>query len=266
MAQTLHLAGILPQAHAEFHKELDRWNSTDKDRGYTLRVANRLWGQKGFPFLASYLTLTRQEYGAELGVVDYVGQTEAARQEINAWVEKQTADKIKDLLPVGVLDRTTRLVLTNAIYFKGDWSSPFKKEQTHDEDFAVSATQKVKVPLMHQKGSYPYAEEAGLQALELPYKGNDLSMFVLLPKDAQGLGDLEKTLSAGKIAGLRSQFRSRKAEIYLPKFKLEASFSMKSTLEQLGMKVPFTAAADFRAWTGSGTCTSPPSSIRRSST
>ena len=103
---------------------------------------------------------------------------------------------------------------------------------------------------MHQNGSYPYAEEAGLQALELPYKGNDLSMLVLLPKDAQGLGDLEKTLSADKIAGLRSQLRSRKAEVYLPKFKLEASFSMKNTLEQLGMKVPFTAAADFSGMDG----------------
>ncbi len=213
-------------------------------------MANRLWGQKGFPFLAGYLVLTRQQYGAELGVVDFAGQTEAARQEINTWVEKQTADKIKDLLPIGVLDRMTRLVLTNAIYFKGDWASPFKKEQTHDEDFAVSAAQKVKAPLMHQNGSYPYAEEAGLQALELPYKGNDLSMLVLLPKDVQGLGDLEKTLSADKIAGLRSQLRSRKAEVYLPKFKLEASFSMKNTLEQLGMKVPFTAAADFSGMDG----------------
>ena len=198
MAQALHLAGILPQAHAEYRKELERWNSTDKDRGYTLRVANRLWGQKGFPFLAGYLTLTRQQYGAELGVVDFAGQTEAARQEINTWVEKQTADKIKDLLPVGVLDRMTRLVLTNAIYFKGDWASPFKKEQTHDEDFAVSAAQKVKAPLMHQNGSYPYAEEAGLQALELPYKGNDLSMFVLLPKDCAGPGRFGEVALGGQ--------------------------------------------------------------------
>ena len=102
--QGIHLAGILPQAHAEYHKALDRWNSADKDRGYTLRVANRLWGQKGFPFLAGYLTLTRQQYGAEMGLVDFAGRTEAARQEINAWVEKQTADKIKDLLRPGVLD------------------------------------------------------------------------------------------------------------------------------------------------------------------
>ena len=155
-------------------------------------MANRLWGEKGFPFLASYLALTRQEYGAELGLVDFKGQTEAARQEINAWVEKQTAEKIKDLLPQGVLDSTTRLVLTNAIYFKGDWASQFKKDQTHDEDFMVSSTQKVKVPLMHQKQSYPFAQDASLQVLELPYKGNDLSMLVLLPKETEGLADLEK--------------------------------------------------------------------------
>ena len=250
MAQTLHLTGILPQAHAEYRKALERWNSADKDRGYKLRVANRLWGQKGFPFLAGYLTLTRQEYGAELGLVDYARQTEAARQEINAWVEKQTAEKIKNLLPQGVLDSTTRLVLTNAIYFKGDWASQFKKDQTHDEDFTVSSMQKVKVPLMHQTRTYPFVEDASLQVLELPYKGNDLSMLVLLPKAAEGLADLEKSLSASKIADLRAKLRSRKVEVYLPKFKLEASFSMKKTLEGLGMKVPFTGDADFSGMDG----------------
>ena len=250
MAQALHLTGILPQAHAEYHKALERWNSANKDRGYKLSVANRLWGQKGFPFLASYLTLTRQEYGAELGLVDYVGQTEAARQEINTWVEKQTAEKIKDLLPQGVLDKMTRLVLTNAIYFKGDWASQFKKDQTHDEDFTVSSTRKVKAPLMHQKHSYPFQEDASLQVLELPYKGNDLSMLVLLPKAADGLVDLEKSLSASKIADLRGRLCSRKVEVYLPKFKLEASLSMRTTLEGLGMNVPFTDAADFSGMDG----------------
>ena len=146
IAKVLHLTGILPQAHAEYRKALERWNAADKDRGYQLRVANRLWGQKSFPFLASYLALTRQEYGAELGFVDYVGRTEAARQEINVWVEKQTAEKIKNLIQRSDIDDLTRLVLTNAIYFKGDWASQFKKDQTRDEDFTVSSTRTAKVP------------------------------------------------------------------------------------------------------------------------
>jgi serpin B len=107
------------------------------------------------------LTLTRQRYRAEVGVLDFADQADAARQQINAWVKKQTADKIKDLIPPGGLNAETRLVLTNAIYFKGDWASQFQTLRTRDEDFAVSATQKVKVPLMEIRGlSYRYAEDA----------------------------------------------------------------------------------------------------------
>jgi len=250
MVQTLHLAGNLPQANAAYHKLLERWNTDANDRGYQLRVANRLWGQKEVPFLASYLTLTRQEYGAELGLVDYKGQAEAAREEINAWVEKQTAEKIKDLLPQGVIDSTTRLVLTNAIYFKGDWASQFKKDLTHDADFVISSAQKVKVPLMHKKQSYPFVQDDSLQVLELPYKGNDLSMLVLLPKETDGLADLESSLAASKIAVLRAKLRSQPVDVYLPKFKLDASFSLSETLQGLGMKLPFIEAADFSGMDG----------------
>jgi serpin B len=251
MAQVLHLTGILPQAHAEYHKLLQRWNADNKDRGYQLRVANRLWGQKNYTFLDSYLTLTRQEYGAELGIVDFVGQTEAVRKEINAWVEKQTAEKIKDLIPEGVLDGMTRLVLTNAIYFKGDWVCQFQKELTRDEDFTVSAGQKVKTPLMQQKRKYPYMEDASLQALELPYKGEELSMLVLLPKKPDGLAELEKSLSALKIDELRSKLSSREVIVFLPKFKLETSFSLNKTLGALGMKAAFSPGeADFSGMDG----------------
>jgi serpin B len=250
MAQALHLTGILSQAHAEYRKALERWNSAGSDGGYTLRLANRLWGQKSFPFLASYLELTRQQYGAELGLVDYIGQTEAARQAINAWVEKQTSEKIKDLLPAGVLDSTTRLVLTNAIYFKGDWASQFKKDQTHEEDFTGSSTQKVKVPLMYQYQSFPFAEDAAVQVLELPYKGDDLSMLVVLPKAADGLPELEKSLSAKRIEDWRASLNLQKVQVYLPRFKLNSSFSMQKTLEGLGMRVPFTDDADFSGMDG----------------
>ncbi len=250
MAQALHLAGILPQAHAEYRKALERWNSADKDRGYQLRVANRLWGQKSFPFLAGYLALTRQEYGAELGLMDFVGQADAARAEINAWVEKQTAARIKDLIHKGDIDDHTRLVLTNAIYFKGDWANQFKKGQTHDADFTVSSTRKVKVPMMRQTHGYRFVQKDGVQVLELPYKGDGLSMFVLLPTAADGLHGLEKSLSASRIAELRAAMWQHKVEVHLPKFKLEASFALKETLEGLGIKLAFTDAADFSAMDG----------------
>ena len=250
MAQVLHLTGILPQANAEYHKLLERWNAGGKDRGYQLRVANRLWGQKGYPFLPSYLALPRQEFGAELAIMDFAQQTEAARKQINAWVERQTADKIKELLPRGLLDNLTRLVLVNAIYFKGDWASQFKKDQTQPADFTVSTAEKLKVPLMHQQRAYPYMEDASLQAIELPYKGNELSMLVLLPKAPDGLANLEKSLSAEKIATLCSALRSRETALYLPKFKLEASVMLKPTLEALGMKLAFGPAANFSGMDG----------------
>ena len=250
MARVLHLTGILPQAHAEYRKALARWNSENPSRGYQLRVANRLWGQKSFPFLAEYLTLTRQNYQAELGLVDYVGRREAARQEINAWVEEQTAEKIKGLIQKGDLNDLTRLVLTNAIYFKGDWASQFKKEQTRDEDFIVTSKQTLRVPMMHQKRSYRFARTSALQVLDLPYRDSELSMLVLLPTAKDGLDDLESSLSAAQIADIQARLWSQKVEVHLPKFRQESSFSMKDTLEGLGMILPFSDDADLSGMDG----------------
>jgi serpin B len=251
MAAVLHLGEGWPQAHAEYQKLLKRWNGEEKDRGYQLHVANRLWGQKGFPFLASYLDLTRERYAAELGIVDFADQPEAARAAINTWVEKQTAEKIKDLIPRGQLDAQTKMVLTNAVYFKGDWVSAFPASQTHDADFTAAAGQKVTVPLMHQEARYSYAEDASLQILAIPYKGDELSMFVLLPRAPDGLPELERSLSAAKVAALRAELRGQKVDVYLPKFKLEASFSLGDALRALGMKLAFSdTKADFSAMDG----------------
>ena len=150
MAKVLHLDGDLAQAHAHYHKLLEQWNAVGQKRAYQLRVANRLWGQKGYAIRPEFLALTRQQYGAEMLLLDFA-QAEPASREINQWVEQQTNDKIKDLIPAGAIDALTRLVLTNAVYFKGDWVQPFDKKNTRDEDFTVSAQEKVKVPLMHQK-------------------------------------------------------------------------------------------------------------------
>jgi serpin B len=250
MAGVLHLTDRLPQAHAAYHAMLERWNARGEKRGYELRIANRLWGQKGHDFLQSYLTLTRQDYGAEMGRLDFAQTAEAARQVINAWVEKQTADKIKDLIPPGAIDRSTSLVLTNAIYFKGDWMLPFKKDATRDADFTVSAEQKVKVPLMTEKEHLPYMEDESLQAVELPYKGSGLTMLLLLPKKIDGLTELEKSLSAAKIDQVRTKLKAQPTIIYLPRFKFEASFSLKKTLQTLGMSLAFSSGADFSGMDG----------------
>jgi serpin B len=244
MANVLHLDADLAQAHAHFHQLLEQWNATGEKRAYQLRVANRLWGQQGYPIRPEFLTLTRQQYGAEMLLLDFA-QPAAASREINHWVEEQTNNKIKDLIPPASLDALTRLVLTNAVYFKGDWVQPFSKQGTREEDFTVSAQAKVKVPLMHQQTRLGYAEEETFQAIELPYAGGDLSMVVLLPKEAGGLPELEQAITVDKLASAISKLHVREVNAYLPKFKLETSFGLNATLEALGMKQAFSRAADF---------------------
>jgi serpin B len=246
MARTLHFDLPGEKLHPAFGALLQEVNGPgDKKRGYQLTTANALWGQKGYPFHADFLKLNKDSYGAGLNDVDFIGNTEMARQTINTWVEKQTHDKIKDLLKEGVLTRDTRMVLTNAIYFKGDWFSQFKKDATRDESFFVTADKQVKAPLMHQKGQFNYHETDSFQALELPYVGKELSMVVLLPKKKDGLGELEKSLSVASLGDTLRGLRLSEVVVTLPKFKVTAEFSLRKTLSELGMATAFGAGADF---------------------
>ena len=207
--------------------------------GYRLSIANRLWGQKGYPFKRAFLRLTKTHYGAELAQVDFEADTEAARQLINNWVEKKTERKIKDLLAPGILDPLTRLVLTNAIYFKGDWANKFNEEATENQPFYVTPDKTVNVPMMHQSTKFQYMEDNDIQALEMSYKGNALSMMVLLPKQRDGLASLERSLSANQLKQWSESMQTKKVHVYLPKFKLESKFSLKKTLQAMGMADAF---------------------------
>jgi serpin B len=245
MAKTLHFTLPQERLHPALGALMADLNSGGKKRGYQLSVANALWGQKGHDFLPAFLTLLKDDYGAEMHEVDFLRDTEGARQTINSWVEKQTQDKIKDLIARDVLPPETQLVLTNAIYFKGDWNTQFKKDATRDAPFQVSAREKVNVPLMNQTGDFPYFEGESFQALEMPYVGKDLSMVVLLPKKADGLADLEKTLSTDKLADWLAKLHTDEVVVALPKFKLTSQFSLKDTLSAMGMVDAFTDSADF---------------------
>ena len=212
-----------------------------------VHVANALWGEKTHPFLPAYVQTIHKFYKTGgLFPVDFKNNPEAARQEINAWVEKQTADKIKDLLGPGSVDESTRLVLANAIYFFGNWTNRFDPKDTRDQDFHVSGGEKARAPLMHQTHDYRYWANHSLQVLELPYKGDDFSMLVLLPRQAGGLAAVEKSLTAAKIVQLRAKLRSESIDVFLPKFKLETSYALNDSLQALGMKHAFVAGkADF---------------------
>ena len=251
MATALHFTLPGQRLHSTFGTLQKQLVQGDKSRGYQLFLANALWGQKGEPVLKEFLDLT-QYYGAGLSRLDFRNETEKSRQIINSWVEEKTKEKIKDLIPPGGVDKLTALVLTNAIYFKGEWKTKFEKKDTERADFAVSTKDKVKVPLMHLKEDFKYCEDEKMQVIELPYKDNELSMLVLLPKEIEGLKELEDTLTTESLNVLLSKMETMKVDVYFPKFKIVwGTFSLNNALIRLGMPDAFIyKKADFSGING----------------
>ncbi len=170
---------------------------------------------------------------------------------INQWVEKKTQDKIKDLLQPGALRSDTRLVLTNAIYFKGNWETQFDKAQTKNEVFFLSPSQTTTTPLMHREGSFSYFNGGTFQALEIPYKSKELSIIIFLPKDRGGLSEMEQSLTASNLQQWLHQLGPvPKVIVTLPKFKSTQQFELGSTLRAMGMPAAFGGSADFSGMTG----------------
>jgi serpin B len=250
MAMTLHFTLPPDKLHPAYAALIRELNGDGKKRGYKLSIANALWGQKGEGFKDDFVKLTH-DYGAGLREVDFAHAPEAVRQEINTWVEKQTQDRIKVLLQPGTVDAMTRLVLTNAIYFKGDWNRQFKKDLTREQEFDGGTGTKIKTPLMQQRARFKYFDAGNLQVLEMPYAGKDLSMVVLLPRKLDGLAELEKSLSADRLAGWLAKAREEEVEVTLPKFKTTSKFDLNDQLSALGMKQAFIAGqANFSGMNG----------------
>uniref|UniRef100_A0A8C8SVI4 Serpin domain-containing protein n=1 Tax=Pelusios castaneus TaxID=367368 RepID=A0A8C8SVI4_9SAUR len=206
---------------------------------YELAIANRLYGEKTFHFLQQYLSCIQKMYQAELKPVDFQNAAEETREEINLWVESFTKGKIKDLFPPNALSAATKLVLVNAVYFKGQWAVEFKKENTRESPFHINKTASKPVQMMVNMGKYKIAtiEKHRCQVLELPYKGGDLSMYILLPNDYTGLTQLEKELTYEKLTTWISphHFQEVKAEVSLPRFKIEKTTELNKYLKALGM-------------------------------
>ena len=239
MAKTLHFSLDQEELHPAFAKLRATLNAIEQKGKVKLHTANSLWPQIGYPFLNEYLGLTERHYGVTITPVDYRAAREAARRMINTWVEDKTENKIKDIIQPGVLDALTRLVLVNAIYFKGKWGSQFKESATKDVPFHLSQKKSVTVPMMNQKETFRYAECENIEILELPYVGNDLSMLVLLPKEIDGLADLEKALTADNLEKRTKRLRKTKVTVFLPKFKMTSQFGLGETLKSMGMTDAF---------------------------
>ncbi|MDP2922146.1 MAG: serpin family protein [Candidatus Omnitrophota bacterium] len=235
-------AAIYRDSFSKIYQQINK-----KDKKYTLSTANALWAQKDYKFLDEYFNLVDKYYAGKVTNLDFVSETEKSRLTINKWVKEQTNDKIKDLIPPGIIDSWTRLVLTNAIYFKGFWLKQFDKKDTKEEDFRISPVNKIKAQMMRLTGEeirFNYGETDKLQILELPYEGNELSMLILLPKE-DALKAIEESLNSEKLSEWKGLLRNEGVNVYLPKFKFEAKYFMAKDLKSMGMPIAFTLGIDF---------------------
>jgi len=228
----------------------------DPHAGYTLRTANALWAEKTYPFLPEYIATARQYYHANASNVDFISQPEESRQAINRWVETNTENRIHDLILPGVIDPMTRLVITNAVYFRGTWEKEFNKDETTDAPFRTPDGSPITVRMMQtgdHKATFGYVDTWAYQALELPYNssgGKKLSMLVILPK-GDDLKPVEEGLSAEQIAGIRKSLSTRWVKVYFPKFFLKTTYDLPGTLISMGMPTVFSRDADLSGMDGS---------------
>ncbi|HXP60261.1 MAG TPA: serpin family protein, partial [Dongiaceae bacterium] len=236
-------------AYGQLQRELE---AARTQKGIELNIADALWTQTGYPFLPAFLRIATDQYQANLNQADFITQADAVRAEVNHWVAQETLNRIQDILPPGSLTALTRLVLANAIYFKGAWLYPFEKTETVSQPFHLSSTSQVAAPLMHQPFvSVNYMETSDFQAVELPYGGNRLSMVILLPVQIDGLAQLEPQLDPALLWSALAQMTQQEVEVFLPRFTLGSGFELNDTLAAMGMPDPFTAGmADFSGMDG----------------
>lgn len=209
-------------------------------RPFELRVANAIYAQTGYPWRDEYKVVVQSVFQAQLTDVNFAGEAEKVRQEINKWAAEQTADKIQNLFGEGTIDHLTRLVLVNAVYYKGQWEKPFAKAATKDAPFTLADGTKVDAPLMSQKARVKMAETADVQLLELPYAGQQTSMLVFLPTAADGLPKFEQKLTADAAAKLLSDLKpAGEVQVYLPRFKVSTEYALNDTLKAMGVTDAF---------------------------
>ncbi len=216
-----------------------------RDKSLQLRMANRLWAQADLEFRDDFLARMRLQYFAPVGKVNFRQNAEAARQMINDWVSQQTEQRIRELFAAGAIDQDTRLVVANAIYFKADWKTPFRKEATKPADFFRLDGTTIQTDTMHRSGDMLYANDEHVRVVSLPYTGQGLSFVVLLPKQRDGLAALEERLNSEYLHTLLSSLRSREVRLALPKFTMETKYVLNDTLRSMGIERAFTPQAQF---------------------
>jgi serpin B len=265
MADTLHF--MLPQErlHAAFSalensiKEHGRVTTTvqtpegeitqEEVDAFRLNIANALWGQKDYSFLSEFLDLLQAYYGSGLNTLDFTNEPEESRLEINQWASDQTEGRIKDIIPPGIINASTRLILANAIYFNANWQHKFTESATRNDDFYLLDGSTVTVPMMHQEENFSYTEGDNYQAIRLPYLGDEFAMTILLPGEGQ-FEDFENSLDTQMLKDITAKLESQRVDLTLPRFQFESSFRLNQALSDMGMPKAFSDGADFSGMTG----------------
>lgn len=251
IAKVLHFGGETDKANDALRIVSEQIASTAQSKDVELNTANALWVEKTYPILQTFLESIRTDYQGELRQLDFLHAPDSARNTINTWVEKQTKNKIKDLIPADVITVMTRLVLTNAIYFNGKWQAPFDRELTWQVPFTLLDGTDVNVPTMKQTANFGYLEEPGLQVLDMPYKGRELSMTVFLPSKKRRLEDFERSLKHEDLNRWLKSLKIRLVEVHLPRLTMTSTHELRSPLSVLGMIDAFSPTkADFSGMTG----------------
>uniref|UniRef100_A0A8D1WA15 Serpin domain-containing protein n=1 Tax=Sus scrofa TaxID=9823 RepID=A0A8D1WA15_PIG len=249
LAQVLSL-NTEKDIHQDFQALLAELNKPSTR--YLLRTANKLFGEKSREFLSTFKESCLRFYDAELEQLSFASAAEASRKQINAWVSKKTEGKIPEVLPRNSIDEQTRLVLVNAVYFKGRWDQQFDKKYTREMPFRVNQKEQRPVQMMFQEATFRLGrvEEVPAQVLELPYEDRELSMVVLLPDDHVALSEVERQLTFEKLLAWTKpeRMQSLDVEVFLPRFKLDASYDLELLLGRLGVVDAFQQGkADFSA-------------------
>ncbi|EDL39852.1 serpin B3 [Mus musculus] len=240
--------------HQQFQMLMTQLNKFNN--AYDLKVPNSIYGAKDFPFLQTFLKDIRKYYQANVESLDFAHAAEESQKKINSWMARQTNGKIKDLFPSGSLNSSTILVLVNAVYFKGQWNHKFDEKHTREEKFWLNKNTSKPVQMMKQRNKFNFIFLENVQAkiVEIPYKGKELSMFVLLPVEIDGLKKFEEQLTADKLLQWTRAENMHMTELYLslPQFKVEEKYDLRVPLEHMGMVDAFDPQkADFSGMSNS---------------
>ena len=243
MQQTMHFGPNTDEFHSSYGAYL-RQLDQNADGNIQLRIANRLWGEKSHTLKSSFLKLNKQAYDSPLIQVDFIKKPNESRIEINDWVADKTEQRIKNLIPEDAITTDTRLVLTNAIYFKGDWLYQFNTKKTKEQKFYLEDGTTKKTPFMNFEGAFNFYGNEQYKMIQLPYKGDKHSMVVVLPNEPEQLAEIEKTFSASNFALLDYDYKPE-VILSLPKFKITIPLGLNGPLQEMGIHQAFTNHADF---------------------